>query len=151
MSGLGTDLRVVIGPPGMIAHDTAPLDVRPAPRLAPAGGEVTDLATIDGRHNLGQALMLRLLTPRGALAELGHAEYGSRLGELIGQRKTDTSRALCKTFVLEVIAQEPRVEDTAIEFAFDIESEGPSELRFTVAVRPRTGDDVVALDLAVGL
>jgi hypothetical protein len=92
-----------------------------------------------------------MLTPRGALAELGHAEYGSRLGELIGQRKTDTARALCKTFVLEVLAQEPRVDNAAIEFAFDIASEGPSELRFTVAVRPVTGDDIVAIDLAVGL
>jgi phage baseplate assembly protein W len=151
VSGLGTDLRVVLGPPGMIAHDTSPLDVRVAPRLAPTGGEAIDLATIDGRHNLGQALILRMLTPRGALAELGHAEYGSRLGELIGQRKTDTARALCKTFVLEVLAQEPRVDNAAVEFAFDVASEGPSELRFTVAVRPVTGDDIVAIDLAVGL
>lgn len=148
---LGIDLRVVLGPPGMIAHDLSPLDVRPSSGVAPIGGDVTDLATIDGRHNLGQALMLRMLTPRGAIADLGHAEYGSRLGELIGRRKTDTARALCKAFVLEVVAQEPRVEDTALDFAFDIESEGPSEIRFTVAVRPRTGDEVVSLDLVLGL
>lgn len=146
---LGADLRVVLGPPGMIAHDASPLDVRLGHRIAPTGGEATDLATIDGRHNLGQALVLRLLTPRGALAPLGHGEYGSRLGELIGQRKDDTARALCKAFVLEVIAQEPRVEDAAVEFAFDIESEGPSEIRFHVAVSPITTDQAVSLDVSV--
>ena len=69
---LGSDLRVLLGPPAMGAHDTAPLDLR-------IGAGVVDRALdgpqlLDGRHNLGQALVLRLLTPRGALADLGHSE-----------------------------------------------------------------------------
>lgn len=53
--------------------------------------------------------------------------------------------------MLEVVAQEPRVEDTAVSLEFDIVSEGPSEFRFVLAVRPKTGDATVSLDLAVGL
>jgi phage baseplate assembly protein W len=150
---LGTDLRVVLGPPGMSATDSSTLDIRddPHPLSARAGGEVTDLATIDGRENLAQALTLRLLTPRGSLADLGHAEYGSRLGELIGRRKTEALRALCRAYVLEAVAQEPRVEDTAVSLEFDIPSEGPSEFRFVLAVQPRTGEDIVTLDLVAAL
>jgi phage baseplate assembly protein W len=71
---------------------------------------VVDLATTSGRDNLGQAVTARLLTPRGELAELGHPEYGSRLHELIGSPNTETRRSLTKLFVLESLAQEPRIE-----------------------------------------
>lgn len=145
---LGTDLRVVLGPPTMAAHDTEALDLRLG------AGNVDRLLDgpllVSGRHNLGQALILRLLTPRGALADLGHAAYGSRLHELIGTGKTESSRALCKAYVLEVVAQEPRVDDTAVAFAFDIASEGPSELRFTVTVQPVDGSGPLTVGLGVG-
>ena len=71
---------------------------------------VVDLATTSGRDNLGQAITARLLTPRGELAELGHPEYGSRLHELIGTPNSETRRSLTKLFVLESLAQEPRIE-----------------------------------------
>ncbi|MGH9139212.1 MAG: GPW/gp25 family protein, partial [Acidimicrobiales bacterium] len=74
---LGTDLRVVLGPPTMAAHDTEALDLRLGAGNVDRLLEGPQLLT--GRHNLGQALILRLLTPRGALADLGHAGYGSRL------------------------------------------------------------------------
>ena len=63
----------------------------------------------------------------------------------------ESNRALCKAFVLEVVAQEPRVEDTAVGFAFDIESEGPSELRFSVTVQPVDGSEPVTVGLGVEL
>lgn len=146
---LGTDVRVVLGPPTMAAHDASSLDLRLG------AGNVDKLLAgpilISGHHNLGQALILRMLTPQGSLAGLGHAQYGSRLHELIGVRKTETGRALCKAHVLAVVAQEPRVEDRAVGFAFDIESEGPSELRFSVSVQPVDGSDVVTIGLGVAL
>jgi len=71
---------------------------------------VVDVATTSGRDNLGQAITARLLTPRGELAELGHPEYGSRLHELIGSPNSETRRSLTKLFVLESLAQEPRIE-----------------------------------------
>ncbi len=148
-SVLGADVRVVLGPPTMAAHDSSSLDLRLG------AGNIDKLLTgpilIEGHHNLGQALILRLLTPQGELAGLGHAQYGSRLHELIGIRKTEASRALCKAYVLAVLAQEPRVEDRAVDFSFDIESEGPSELRFSVSVQPIDGSDIVTIGLGVAL
>lgn len=69
-----------------------------------------DLGVVSGQDNLGQAVILRLLTPRGELASLGHAEYGSRLYELIGQPNTETNRNLVKLFILESLHGEPRIE-----------------------------------------
>ncbi|MEO1069431.1 MAG: hypothetical protein AAFW95_09975 [Cyanobacteria bacterium J06638_6] len=73
-------------------------------------GRVTDLATIDGTDNLAQAVVMRLLTPRGELTALGHPEYGSRLHELIGQLNVETNLGLIRLYVLESLAQEPRLE-----------------------------------------
>jgi phage baseplate assembly protein W len=142
---LGTDLKVTLGPPGMAAQDDSSLDIQQAGPL-----RVYELRTVSGRENLAQALILRLLTPKGALAGLGHAAYGSRLGELIGRRKNPGTRALAKAYVLEAVVQEPRVEDKAVGFEFLPASEGPSDIRFTLSVRSKTGD-VVSLDLGVGL
>ncbi len=171
---LGTDLAVV---PDFVAHDAQERDLVRRPRKARERVEESrrvalpyvpeaqreafqariaregalDLGTLSGRENLAQALVLRLLTPRGSLAALGHAQYGSRLHELIGERKTDALRNLCRAFVLEVVAQEPRVEDKAVELAFDLDAETPSSFAFTLAVKPRSGGDPLALSLEVGL
>lgn len=146
---LGVDLRVVLGPPGMAAHDSSALDLRLG--AGAADPALDGLSLISGRENVAQALTLRLLTPQGALADLGHAAYGCRLHELIGRERNEATRALCKAFVLEAVAQEPRVEDTAVSFAFDLASEGPSEIRFTLAVRPVDGSEPVTIDLQAGL
>ncbi|MBT2498629.1 hypothetical protein J7E25_05935 [Agromyces sp. ISL-38] len=185
-SHLGTDLRVVLGPPGMAAHDAAALDLRtrptrvqrttPRPSFAalatasaslpgaaaaddrqgwnaePSGAsELTDLATITGRENVAQALMLRLLTPKGALGDLGHAGYGSRLGELIGQNKTEALRGLCRAYVLETVREEPRVEDKPLAIAFDPAREHQDDFFIEITVQPVTGGDPVTLGLEVGL
>ena len=63
-----------------------------------------------GFENLAQAVILRLLTPRGELAALGHPEYGSRVHELIGRENNTAQRNLLKLFVLEALKLEPRVE-----------------------------------------
>jgi phage baseplate assembly protein W len=68
-----------------------------------------DMGTVNGRENLAQAVLLRLLTPRGELAALGHPEYGSRLHELIGRENTATNRNLVKLFILESLKMEPRI------------------------------------------
>lgn len=70
-----------------------------------------DIETVSGRENLGQALMLRLLTRRGELAELGHPWYGSRLYELIGHPNNQSTRDLVRLYAKECIMQEPRVKD----------------------------------------
>ena len=149
----GTDLSVV---PNMVAYDAASLDLTTKARIVrrprPDEAEVqTDLATIEGRENVAQALLLRLLTPVGTLSTLGHSDYGSRLGELIGRRKTEELRNLCRAFVLEAVAREPRVQPKAVELTFDPPAEQIDNFVLTVAVQPITGGDPVALSLEVGL
>jgi phage baseplate assembly protein W len=70
-----------------------------------------DLQTVSSRENLGQAIMHRLLTWQGELAELGHPRYGSRLHELIGQPNNESTRELVRLYVKECITQERRVKE----------------------------------------
>ena len=131
---MGIDLMVV---PGFVAHDAASVDlvprVRRHPGVAPRGEpDPVDAATIAGRENLAQALILRLLTPAGSLATLGHASYGSQLHRLIGRRKTPELRNLCRAFVLEAVAQEPRVDGPAVTLDFDPAAEALDSFVFTL-------------------
>ena len=73
--------------------------------------DLVDLDTLHGHDNLKQALLLRFLTQAGELAQLGHADYGSRLYELIGELNTQTNRNRAKLFVLQALAAEPRVQE----------------------------------------
>jgi phage baseplate assembly protein W len=178
VSPLGTDLRVVLGPPGMAAYDAAALDLRSRPTTVqrttanavlgqpvpstraeaqgwqpePAGAnDLSDLDTITGRENLAQALILRLLTPKGALADLGHPGYGSRLGELIGKGKTEELRGLCRAYLLEAIRDEPRVENSPLAIVFDPAREQPWDFVVELVVQPVSGGDPVTLGLEVAL
>jgi len=69
-----------------------------------------DLATIEGRANLAQSIILRLLCEREELAALGVPWYGSRHHRLIGEPNTEGNRALVKLYVLECLRQEPRLD-----------------------------------------
>jgi phage baseplate assembly protein W len=73
-------------------------------------GQAWDFIARDGKDNLAQALILRILTPRGELAALAHPDYGSRVHELIGRENTATQRNLLKLYILEAVKAEPRVE-----------------------------------------
>lgn len=68
-----------------------------------------DLTVIGGRDNLGQAIVMRLLTPRGELTALAHPDYGCRIWELVGRPNTETTRNLMKLHILEALAAEPRI------------------------------------------
>ena len=90
--------------------------VRQEEKRLVAGGRIMrrrDFTTLSDRDNLGQALTVRLLTPRGELAPLGHPAYGSRLHEVVGAPNTPTTRNLAKLFVIEALKQERRVAKIA--------------------------------------
>jgi phage baseplate assembly protein W len=99
--------------------------------------ELTDFRTIEGRDNLGQAVIVRLLTPRGELTPLAHPDYGSRLHELIGPQNTETARNLVKLHILESLAAEPRIDEVV-------------ELSVTPAPRTRDRVNVLLRVLPVG-
>lgn len=142
---LGIDLQVL---PFLSAQEAGQYDLATSrhPRV-----DGLDLATFSERQNLAQALILRLLTPRGSLAALGHSTYGSRLYELIGQSKNQATRNLCRAFVLEVVAQEPRVEPKAVKLTFDLASETPSNFVFTLLVQPVAGGEPLSLALELSI
>jgi phage baseplate assembly protein W len=82
-------------------------------RVLPGEEPVLDMSVVSGERNLGQAIIMRLLTPRGELSELAHPEYGSRLHELIGRQNTETTRNLIKLFILDSLQGEPRIENVS--------------------------------------
>lgn len=88
-----------------------------------------DLRSVDDRENLAQAIVMRLLTPAGELAPLGHPEYGSRLHELVGRENTETTRNLLRLYILESLTRELRIAEIAA-------------VRVTPGVAPRTRVDV---------
>jgi phage baseplate assembly protein W len=86
------------------------LDVCTDPALPVAGvRENIDIASTGGIQTLRQAIVLRLLTPLGCLADLGHAGYGSRLSELVGELNTEATRNRAKVYVLQALAGEKRI------------------------------------------
>jgi hypothetical protein len=107
------------------------------------GGD--DLTLAAERANLGQALILRLLTPVGGLAPLGHADYGSRLTELIGERNDDAARNLARLYTIQAVAQERRA--VLIDLVVDVPPGRPDVIRVSFSVLPVGSDD--PLDLAV--
>lgn len=108
-----TDLRIEVVPS---QSELRPLYVFSHEKQRLPGREsvfqVDDLSLVTGRDNLGQAVVIRLLTPRGELAALGHPDYGSRVPELVGRPNTETTRNLLKLYILEALGAEPRIAKT---------------------------------------
>jgi len=156
---LGVDLALTryTGASGAAPLDAADswgtLDLRVTPGgrggLALAQDPV-DLAEVSGRENLAQALILRLLTMRGALTPLGHPEYGSRLLELIGRVNDETARNLARLHTIEAVAQEPRVRKL-LDLAVESVPGRPDAIQIHFSVLPVDDDDAVAVAFEVTL
>jgi phage baseplate assembly protein W len=142
---LGRDLLVA---PFFQADEWQTLDLEVAPRLE---REAADLATAAGVDNLRQALVLRLLTPLGSLGELGHAGYGSRLHEVVGELNVETTRLRARSFVLQALAQERRVAEVLALEVLPPAPAAPDRLRIELLVAAAGSGDRVALGLEVGL
>lgn len=146
---LGNDLLVT---PLFEADEWDTLDLATDPAGIAFRDERVDLAMARGVDDLQQALILRLLTPQGSLRELGHAAYGSRLHELIGEENTAATRLRARVYVLQALAQEPRVEKKVLALEIALPTpDAPDRLRIFARVQPVTGGDPVALGLEVAL
>lgn len=93
--------RIVAGP-----FTQVDLQAKPREGVSP---RAVDLAVVQGRANLVQSLVMRLMTGQGELAGLGHPAYGSRHHLLVGEPNTENNRNLIKLYVLECLRQEPRL------------------------------------------
>ena len=91
-----------------------------------------DLLVGDGLDNFTQAIANRLKTRQGELTALGHPEYGSRHHELIGQPNVPRTRNLIKLYVLQALAQEPRIEQVV---SVTVDADGRSPARDAVRIQ----------------
>jgi hypothetical protein len=121
------------------------LGVGAAGRGVPGHPGGNDLIRAVERANLGQALILRLLTPLGGLAPLGHPAYGSRLTELVGERNDEAHRNLARLFTIQAVAQERRA--VLADLVVDVPADRPDVIRIAFSVLPVGSTD--PLDLAV--
>jgi phage baseplate assembly protein W len=145
MASLGGDLLVA---PFLSATTWDSLDLTPT-ATGPDLAARIDLRAVEGVDALRQALLLRLLTPQGSLAALGHADYGSRLHELVGSEFTEAARLLARAFVLQAVRQERRVERVLTLTVERQEPSRPDSLRLTLIVQASNIADPVALGLEV--
>jgi phage baseplate assembly protein W len=113
-------------------------------------GDIHDAGAVSGRANLAQALILRLLTRQGALAGLGHPDYGSRLTELVGELNNETTRNRARLFTIQALRQEPRVREM-LDLSVESLPAEPNSIRISFAVLPVDDDDPLPLALEVAL
>ena len=144
----GKDLLVT---PFFQADEWDAVDLTLIPSGAVYRDEPIDLATAAGAGNLQQALVLRLLTPMGSMRDLGHAAYGSRLHELIGEANTPATALRARAYVLQAIAQERRVAEVLSLELLPPSTAAPDRLQIHVRVRAAGGGDPIALGLEVAL
>lgn len=109
-----------------------------------------DFETVEGRDNLAQALILRLLVGRGELRALGHPRYGSRIQELIGEPMDGPNRELLRRYVRRALREDPRVAEVT---RVDVlpRKDAPGVVMVEAAVRPATGAPLeVKVEIDVG-
>jgi hypothetical protein len=154
---LGKDLALTryVGTPSSVdlnfADSWGTLDLKIVP--GGRGGitpkvDVSDMGTAGGRENLAQALILRLLTQQGALAPLGHPDYGSRLTHLIGQRNDERTRNLARLYTIEAISQEKRVTQL-LDLNVETVPGQPETIRIGFSVLPLDDDQPLSVGLEV--
>jgi phage baseplate assembly protein W len=132
----GTDLRLLRDLEHQVDRDRG-RDLSTIPRPEPGRG--IDLETLSGTDNLKQALLLRFLTPVGEMALLGHPNYGSRLFDLIGEPNTQTNRNRAKLYVLQALADEPRVKEV-LSVQVTENRAYPNQIDIDVWLTPIDGD-----------
>jgi phage baseplate assembly protein W len=137
-----TDIRLVLRH-GALRPVYEVAAVRTAVTTPQGPRPVLDLDVAAGRDNLGQAVVLRLLTPRGELAALGHPDYGSRLHELIGRPNTETTRNLVRLFILESLAREPRIEPKGVTVAVEPLPGTRDSVEVRLTIQPIGGAEVL--------
>jgi len=126
----GTDLRLLRDLDKQYDRDRG-RDLSAVSRLETGGADLETLTALD---NLKQALLLRFLTSVGELAVLGHPTYGSRLSELIGELNNQTNRNRAKMFVLQALAQEPRVAQV-LNVVVTAARSNPNQINIDVTLR----------------
>lgn len=99
-----------------------------------------DLDTVTEELNLGQAIVNRIRTKQGELAELGHPLYGSRLYELIGEPNNERTRGLAKLYTMESVSRDPRVREIS-SILIEVPKDDPHCININVSIIPFSAPD----------
>ena len=94
-----------------------------------------DWPTLHGMDDLLQALWLRLVTPEGAVAALGHPEYGSRLHLLVGELDTPAVRDRARLYTTQALHRDSRVQDIIAVHVESVPASSGRQLDIRVRVR----------------
>ncbi|MEA2715762.1 MAG: hypothetical protein QOI99_79, partial [Actinomycetota bacterium] len=85
----------------------------------------------------------------GTLGPLGHADYGSRLVELVGRLNDEATRNLARLFTIQAVAAERRAQLVRLEVS--VPPGQPGTVRIDLVVLPIGQDEPLALGLEVAL
>lgn len=113
-------------------------------RIPGSNARYVDTDITKGKENLAQAITMRLLTPKGEMASLGHPEYGSRLHELIGQANTATKYSLAKLYILESLGAESRIEKITDLVVVKVKGTR-DQVKIVINVKPKGETDIVKI------
>ena len=109
------------------------------------GSVLSDLVASAAVDTAVQAVVHRIKTVKGELADLGHPDYGSRHHELVGQPNTVRNRNLVKLYILQALASEPRIRKV---LAASVDPD-PQRDRVTISLTLAFIGAAVPLDLVV--
>jgi phage baseplate assembly protein W len=76
-----------------------------------AASKTGDIMTIAEEMNLAQAILHRLRTIRGELADLGHPDYGSNIYDLVGEPNNQMTRDRMKVMIKNSLLEERRIKE----------------------------------------
>ena len=103
-----------------------------------------DLDTVENEDNLAQAITVRLSTDEGELYDIGHADYGSHLYEVIGEVNNETTRKRIEALVRECLFQEPRIKEV-VSVSVLIAKKDPQRLDIEITVLPINSSTYLSL------
>ncbi|MDI9645043.1 MAG: DUF2634 domain-containing protein [Candidatus Verstraetearchaeota archaeon] len=103
-----------------------------------------DLGTVEGIENLAQAIVCRLSTEIGEMADLGHSEYGSRLNEAIGETRSDRTLKLIQRAIASSLAGERRIREV-LSISTTLDVKDPNLVSIEITVVPTTGGGPISI------
>lgn len=112
--------------------------------------EKGDLDIVKNYDDLAQAIIVRLSTEEGELDDVGHADYGSRLYEVIGEPNTDTIRKRIMSLVRECLFQEPRIKEV-VNLNINSDRINPNRLDIEITVLPVNSTTYLTLNYPFSL
>ncbi|MGD0405314.1 MAG: DUF2634 domain-containing protein [Candidatus Bathyarchaeia archaeon] len=103
-----------------------------------------DFDTVADEDNLAQAIIARLATDEGELYDIGHADYGSRLHDVIGEVNNATTRQRIKAKVEECLVQETRIRQV-VNINVVPDPDDPHAVDIEIAIVPIKGSDYLTV------